>query len=291
MQTGDGSIGIVGAGRVAVTLGRLLFEAGEPVVYVASRDLHHAESAASFIGSNLQAMTYSQFPSSASRLLIAVTDAGLPEVAAILAKRATGSTAALHTCGSFGPEVLEPLRTQGVECGTLHPLQTIANRPEAVSALRGSGFAVWGDRAAVMWAERIVAIAGGTVLRISPENRPLYHAAAVMASNFLMAVIDAGQHLMEEAGIDSETALHAMAPLIRTAVGNAIAQGPVHALTGPIERGDASTVATHLKALGKAPERIRKLYRAAGRQTVDMARRRGLAADTVLQLDQMLTED
>jgi predicted short-subunit dehydrogenase-like oxidoreductase (DUF2520 family) len=155
--------------------------------------------------------------------------------------------------------------------------------------LQGISFAVWGDPPALEWAERIAALAHGEVLRIPTEARSLYHAAAVMAGNYVITLVDAGQALMEQCGVDSDTALRALGPLVRTSVENALARGPVEALTGPIERGDVATVAGHLAALTSAPVPIQNLYRAAGFQTTDIARRRGLSADRVRDFERLLT--
>jgi predicted short-subunit dehydrogenase-like oxidoreductase (DUF2520 family) len=295
VHASDEPIGIAGAGRVAQALGRLLFDAGEPVVCIASRDMRHAQAAAEFIGSGVQAVSYSDFPLCASRVVIAVADAGLTEVGAILSVKSgiaePGIKVALHTCGARGSEALAPLSAKGIACGTIHPLQTIASGAQGVAALHGAAFAIWGDPAALTWAERIATLAGGEALRIAPELKPFYHAAAVMASNYVMALIDSGQTLMGYAGVEPCAALHALAPLLRTSVANALERGPVDALTGPIERGDKETVAAHLKALSVAPEQIRSLYRAAGRQTLDMARRGGLSASRAREMDRILSTE
>jgi predicted short-subunit dehydrogenase-like oxidoreductase (DUF2520 family) len=283
----EGSIGIAGAGRVAQALGRLLFEAGEPVVCVASRDLRHAQAAAQFIGPGVEAVVYADVPGGVSRWLVAVADRGLTEVAVILSAR-TGIRIALHPSGASGPEVLAPLRERGVACGTLHPLQTVVEGHGGVAALRGAAFAILGDPEATAWAERIAVLAGGEVLRIPSDLRPLYHAAAIMASNYVIALADAAQTLMECVGIEGRAALRALAPIMRAAVENAVTRGPVAALTGPIERGDIKTVEAHLQALSGAPARIQGLYRAAGLQTIDVARRRGLDSGVALDLEKIL---
>jgi predicted short-subunit dehydrogenase-like oxidoreductase (DUF2520 family) len=278
------SIGIAGAGRVARALGRLWVDAGEPVVCVASRDIRHARDTAEFIGPAVRAVSYPEFPRSVRRLLIAVPDRAISEVAAGLAER-SGARIALHTCGTRGPEALSALQAHGIECGTLHPLQTFSG----ITDLRGVAFAVWGDPAAVEWAESIAALASGEVLRIPPAARPLYHAAAVMASNYVLALLAASQTLLEQCGVEAEAARRALGPLLRTSVENGLRHGPVAALTGPIERGDVDTVAAHLAALDTAPARIRNLYRAVGVQTLDLARRRGLDTGCANQLEHLLS--
>ena len=272
------TIGIVGSGRLAQALARLLLQRGEPVVCVAGRDPARTRLAAAFIGAEIEPVRICELPGKASRFLIAVSDAAILPVAEALAPCVSGAEIALHTCGAKDIEDLRPLRLRGISCGTLHPLQTVCGPEQGAGALRGAAFAVSGDAAAVLWAEQIVRRLDGQMLRIPPAARSLYHAAAVMASNYLAALIDAAQSLMAaSSGVDRETALRALAPLVRTAVDNIFERGPVAALTGPIERGAAATVRSHLDALPAVPPHIQDLYRGAGLHTLDLARRKGLS--------------
>jgi predicted short-subunit dehydrogenase-like oxidoreductase (DUF2520 family) len=282
-------IGIAGSGKLAQAIGRLLRERGEPVVCIAGRDPFRTRLAAEFIGDGVEPAGLAELPGRASRLLIAVSDSALHDVAEALAAGVSGTGLALHTCGAKDIEELAPLRLRGFSCGTLHPLQTICSPEQGVAALRGAAFAVSGDGPGVEWAERIVELLGGRTLRIRPEARPLYHAAAAMASNYVAALLDAAQSLLATAaGEDGDSALRALGPLVRTAVDNILERGPVAALTGPIERGDAGTVRLHLDALASVSPVIRDLYCAAGLQALDMARRKGLAAGAADRTEALL---
>ena len=283
----QGPIGIAGAGRVAQALGRLLRERGEPVVAVASRTLDHARAAAAFIG-NVDAVSYSSLTVRATRVLIAISDDALPLVAATLAESGMNHGAALHTCGARGPEALAVLAANGVSCASLHPLQTVASPEQGVAALPGCAFGITGEGPAADWAERIAALLGGRALRISPEKRPLYHAAAVMAGNYVVALIDAAAMLMGAAGIQEEEALAALAPLVTASCANAIGLGPMRALTGPVERGDVETVSMHRDAMAAAVSpSVRELYRAAGLHALEIARRRGLSEASARRLEEL----
>ncbi len=282
-------IGIAGTGRLAQALGRILREQGEPVVCIAGRDACRARRAAEFIGGGVEAAAFGVLPRRAGRFLIAVSDRALPDVARALAAGCPAGGIALHTSGAAGEEELQPLRERGVACGTLHPLQTVAAPEEGAAALAGAAFAVSGDRAAADWAERIAGRLGGTVLSIPAGARPLYHAAAVLASNYVTALIDAASGLLSAAsGTDERTSRRALAPLVRAAVENALEKGAEAALTGPIERGDTETVARHLVALAAAPPTVRELYSAAGRHTLELARRKGLEPGAARHIDEML---
>jgi predicted short-subunit dehydrogenase-like oxidoreductase (DUF2520 family) len=279
----QGPIGIAGGGKVGRALGRVLHDRGEPVVCVASRTLEHAKSAAEFIGSGVGAVTYTELSSRVDRILISVPDEALEEIASMLQK---DGGIALHTCGAKGPEALEAMRRRGIACGTLHPLQTF---PEAAAAvLDGVAFAISGDDAAVEWARQIAALVHGRVLLIDAAARPLYHAAAVMASNYVIALLAAAETVMESAGVEKHEALEALAPLVRTSVENALKLGPVQAITGPIQRGDAATVEAHRSALRSFSEPLQALYRAGGLQALDIAKQRGLSAECAAAVQTIL---
>jgi predicted short-subunit dehydrogenase-like oxidoreductase (DUF2520 family) len=278
-------VGIAGAGRVAQALGRLLHTRGEPVALVASRSIDHARTAAAFIGTDVAAVSYSDLARRARRILIAVPDSALESVAMTLTLE---SGIVLHTCGSRGPEALEALSQRGVFRGAIHPLQTVSDPESGATALDGAAFAISGDAPAVAWAERIAQAANGRILRIASEYRPLYHAAAVMASNYITALLSAAQSLLIASEVDPQEALLALGPLAKTSLDNALRQGPVAALTGPIERGDVSTIAAHLSALRSIPRPIASLYRAAGLQTLELARTKGLCAERAAATERLL---
>lgn len=278
-------IGIAGAGRLAQALGKLLFTRGEPVAYVASRSIEHARVAAAFIGPGVKAVNYSELAPSAPRILIAVSDSALETVASGLDAR---SGIVLHTCGNAGPEALRALQARGVSCGAIHPLQTIADPETGALALDGVAFAISGDAPAVAWAEQIAHVANGRTLRIPADRRPLYHAAAVMASNYIIALLSAAQTLLVAADVDPDEALEALGPLARTSLDNALRQGPVAALTGPIERGDVATISSHLAAVADMRDPIPILYRAAGLETLELARKKGLRAERAAATERLL---
>jgi predicted short-subunit dehydrogenase-like oxidoreductase (DUF2520 family) len=282
MKSPDGEqrpIGIAGAGRVAQALGRLLRDAGQPVVAIAGREPERTARAAAFVDQGVAPASFEELPSLATRILLAVPDDALMEVADRLAQGGMAAGIALHTSGARGVSVLEALERRGVSCGVLHPLQTVATPEQGVRALPGSAFAVVGSGAAASWALEIVALLGGRPLRIRPGQQPLYHAAAVMASNYVVALVDAAVILMEEAGIDRPEALRALTPLLTASAANAVALTPAVALTGPIERRDLETIEMHLRALDHAPRTVRELYMSAGRHTVELARRKNPGVD------------
>jgi predicted short-subunit dehydrogenase-like oxidoreductase (DUF2520 family) len=281
-------IGIVGTGRVAQTLGRLLSENGRPVAAIAGRNPGRTALAALFIGGRTTPVTIEELPALSSHVLIAVSDRGVEPVAEILAKSGFRCGVALHTCGAKGPQALAVLENQGVSCGALHPIQSFASAEQGVASVVGSSFGIDGNPEALRWASSIVALMGGRSLRISPQHRGLYHAAAVMASSYIAALIYAAVAILAAAGVERSTALMALAPLVRTSGESSLDLGPVEALTGPIERGDNATVLAHLEDLRSLPDPVRRLYCSAGELVVQMASLRGLQDAKAAELQEML---
>ena len=281
---------IAGAGRVAQAMGRLLAEHGEPVFAVAGRDPGRTAAAAAFIGHRVKPVALTTLPKRTARILVAVTDNAISEIAQRLAEQGMQRSIALHTCGALGAEVLAPLASAGVSCGALHPLQTFATPEQGLSVLPGCLFAIDGDPAALAWAEQIARLLGGETLRIPAQSRLVYHAAAVMASNYVVALVDAAAMLMDAAGVGQERALRAIGPLVEASVSNALHLGPVEALTGPIQRGDLLTLRGHMQALAGAPESVRELYRWAGLHALGIAVRRGLPRERALLVEELLRE-
>ena len=276
MSPSTAPVAIAGAGRMGPALGLLLRERGVPIAAIAARNPEHAAAAARFIGEGTRAVRYSELPSYGERILIAVPDDAIESISALLVEGGIGANSlAIHTSGARGPEALSALQALGVSCAAMHPLQTVTTSRQGLSALPGSSFGISGSGEATAWALEIVAMLEGKPLMIDGALRPLYHAAAVMASNYIVALIDSAVILMGEAGVEPEEALRALAPLIRASAENTLEAGPTGALTGPIQRGDSGTVLAHLQALANVPQAVRELYRRAGLHAAEIAERKG----------------
>ena len=280
-------MGIVGTGRMAQALGSLLRASGIAVSAIAGRRLEAAALAAAFIGAGeIVAMT--ELSKHALEILIAVSDDAIAGVAHSLAACDIAPRTVLHTSGSAGPEALAELRVRGVSVGVLHPLQTVPTPESGVKALPGSTFGCAGDPEAVALALEVVSMIGGKPLLVPAENWQLYHAAAVMASNYEVTLIDAALELMQHAGIGRAVALEALASLVLATTENVLACGPEAALTGPIRRGDAGTVQRHMLALQPVRAATRNLYAAAGIRTLAVGSCSGLAPNTVRRIEDTL---
>ncbi|MSV35752.1 MAG: DUF2520 domain-containing protein [Bryobacterales bacterium] len=270
-------VAVIGSGRVASALARVLRERGAPLRCVAGRNLEQAYVAAAFAGEGVEAVPIDCVPGVAQNVIIAVSDAAVTPVAEQLAKAGFTRGIALHTCGSRGPEALAPLADAGVSTGVLYPLQTFPTPEQGARSLPGTYFAIAGDGPALAWARELVALIPGKFIAAEPGKSALFHAAAVMASNYQMTLFDAALEALECAGANREEALAALAPIARATLENTLRMGPQAALTGPISRGDAATVRRNLDALRAVSRPTQDLYRAAGLRTIPIAVRRGLS--------------
>jgi predicted short-subunit dehydrogenase-like oxidoreductase (DUF2520 family) len=227
-------------------------------------------------------------PPGTAAVLLAVPDSALPEVAWDLARMgdAPPGCAALHLSGALSTDVLAPLHGAGYSIGSLHPLIAVADPWLAAERVLGAAFAVSGEPAALGVARRLVSALGGRALVIPPQLRPLYHAAAVVASNYLVAITGLSMRLMAEAGVPEEDTLPALLPLLRGTLDNVAQLGVPAALTGPIARGDSDTVRLHLARLSAAD---RVLYCGLGMELLRLAREAGLDEQRGAEIESLLT--
>lgn len=282
---------VIGPGRVGLALGLALHRAGAVgrLTYTGRRTAPPDHPL--FEGSPVLA-TYSPSLSVPSpppaAVVIAVADAGIAAVGSALASAGLpAGTPVLHTSGSLGAEVLSPLAHGGCATGSLHPLAAVPHPVEGVRRLRGAWYAVEGHATAAAFAERLVAALDGRILRVAPGAKPLYHAGAVTASNYLVALLSAAERWLVEAGVSAGDARQALASLARGALEGVEALGPTGALTGPISRGDVETVLAHLSRLSP-PDRA--LYSVLARTTLGVALQGGLDAGAAERLAAALEE-
>lgn len=279
----DSPIAIVGAGRVGCAFAIALRKMGAPVIALAGRDPVRVENAAKAVG-GVRAVGVADVPGLAQRVLIAVSDTAIPEVAGQLRDAGFMRGAALHTSGCRGPEALSKLENAAVSTGTLHPLQTFPTPEIGAGQLPGSTFAIGGEGLALAWAREIVRGLHGKALPIRAGHWALYHAAAVIASNYHGTILDAALECLEAAGVSRADGLQALAPLLEGTLRSILRLGPREALTGPISRGDFESVRRHREALGIVSDTTRAAYDSLGLRTIEMMKRRGMPADAIEKL-------
>ena len=281
----------VGPGRAGLALGYALWqtEALEALTYCGRQP--EPPSHPLFIQGNARYVFGLEAPEEGTTaVFLSVPDELLPEISMVLAAhgRAPSGCVAFHLSGALGTDPLAPLVERGYAVGTLHPLQSLADSVRGAELLPGSCFALSGEPPAMATGRRLLHHLGSPAVTVPVARRPLYHAAAVMASNFMTGLVSAASRLMVAAGVDEEDALGAILPLTRGSLENLEEMGPGRALTGPVARGDVETVRLHLRAL---EPRERSLYAAMGREILALAREAGLEDEVADELHQLFERE
>jgi len=284
---------IIGAGRVGMTLGRALRNSGHSINIALTRSAAGAKHAAKMLHTAGVAVgtrpidrlsaSHRQLLKQSDVLIIATPDDSIQRVADELAhllqaKRPERRTAsvipaiAMHTSGALTSEVMATIRKCGVAIGSIHPLISISDQTGTDRSFSGVHFAFEGDAAAIRLGKKLVRDLGGDSFVIKAGSKPLYHAAALMASPNVTALLDVAIELMRHCGIPASRAREILLPLIRSTIHNLVHQTPRDALTGPFKRGDIETVSMHLTAI--ASERLNdvvRLYVALGKRSLKIS--------------------
>jgi len=288
------NISILGCGKVGTALGMLAARAGATVVAVASRHRCQAKKAAESIGGSVRVLDMREAAAAGGLVLLTVSDDAIAAVCAELAQARAFRQGALvaHCSGSLGSDVLAPARACGCAVGSAHPLQTFPTVAAAVGRIQGAHFFIEGDDAAVTVLETLARAVGGRPSRINAEAKALYHAAASMACNYLVALLEGAARLGDWAEIRGDAFLTAIDPLVLATVENVNELGPAEALTGPIARGDVDTLRRQIdavKACGDAA--LLGAFTGMAGLTIDLAIRKGTIDITAAEAMRALLRD
>lgn len=213
-------------------------------------------------------------------VILAVRDDAIAQAAQyVVDHQAAGrDSVLLHCAGALPPqEVLSAQAGRVRGCGMLHPLRSFVGGGEAHHPLRGAVLAVAGDPTGEAAAQLLCDAVGGVALPLAPEQQAAYHAAAVLAAGHVAALLDVAAHVLANIGLHRPDAEKALAALSRSVIDNIERVGLPAALTGPFARGDAQTVARHLRGLAAISAESEAVYRALGPSALDLAYRKGTA--------------
>ncbi|MFA5794014.1 MAG: F420-dependent NADP oxidoreductase [Candidatus Brocadiia bacterium] len=265
---------IIGAGKVGQVLGRLLNRSDRyRTTAVYCRNKKHSLEAARFIGRGVRAFDDpAKAVANGDIIFITTPDKDIQKVCDRLAEKADlkGKTV-IHCSGNFPSTVLGSARLKGACIGSMHPLQTFAAPAESVIIFPGTYCACEGDRRIMPAIKDIVKSIGGVPVSIGFDIKPLYHAAGVLLSNYLVTLMDIGHKLLRRSGFSPAQAAKALLPLVHGAINNIDRLGTAGALTGPISRGDVITIGDHLKSIRRFLPAYVELYKVLGRDTVRLA--------------------
>jgi predicted short-subunit dehydrogenase-like oxidoreductase (DUF2520 family) len=262
------TLSIVGAGRVGRALGRRLHELGWRVGVVATRSIPTARTAVRAIGAGHPSDRLTRQVLASEVVLIATPDSVIEEVAADLADLGGNEwhgKAVLHTSGALDSSVLRALADAGAATGSIHPMQTFSG--QSVPDLAGRVFGIDGCPGALKVARKMIRQMGGVAVRLSGTNKAAYHAAGSFVCAHVLALMEAATRLLMAQGFTRRQATRALLPLTRQTLDNLERMGPHAAWTGPVTRGDFSTVQRHADSLSGFPREYLDAYKALTRLT------------------------
>ena len=293
MIEGEGAarlrVGLVGAGRAGAVLAAALQRAGHHVGTVNARSEVSLLRAQALLPDAALGSIQDVFASS-DLVLLTVPDDSLAEVSMLAAGSdwVRPGQFVVHCSGRYGVDVLDAVRQAGALPLALHPVMTFTGTSLDLERLTGCPFGVTAPEPLVPAASALVIEMGGEPMSVDEDRRPLYHAALAHASNHLVSLVAESMDLLSAAGVADPGRM--LQPLLSASLSNALAAGD-QALTGPVARGDAGTVAAHLTTMAEISEHAANAYRAMARRTADRALVAGhLNTDQLAELMDVLSE-
>lgn len=272
IKIGKPSIAIIGAGKVGSALAETVKNLNYRLVGIASRTTESAARLGQRLGIPWT-LHPSDITAQADVVFITTSDQYISKVASQIAHSGgfRRGQYVYHTSGCLTASILSPARSCGAFAGSLHPLLAFATTEQVTTNLSGVYFAIDGDAEAMDFARNLITEFGGNSLAVPPNQRAIYHAAACIASNYLVSLIDYAANLFKQLGLADRPAVDALMPLLLGTVDNVSKLGVIQSLTGPISRGDVSTIAGHLEALEQCAKADVGIYQNLGLYTIRLA--------------------
>jgi len=280
LNTPPPTLNVIGCGKLGRTLAQLFSDAGLVTVgTIYNRTIESSQAAQVFIGTGRVICDIEQLSNEPAELwMIATPDDAIKPCAEQLANLRGidwNKATAFHCSGLKTSAELVALQKQGCAVASAHPAHSFASPEHSLSSFPSTVCTLEGNERAINILDTLFSAIGGQVTTIKPEAKPLYHAATVMASNYLIALLGASETLLKKAGIEDTLANALLAPLMRQSLENGLQVGSVNALTGPIARGDSNTLQAHIKAIKQSVPELDSVYSSMGIQALKLARQQG----------------
>jgi predicted short-subunit dehydrogenase-like oxidoreductase (DUF2520 family) len=267
------TIGFIGAGITGTALAVRLAQQGYSVNAVASRTFASAENFARRIDGCQSYETVQEVADKAQLVFITTPDDVISTVAATIQWHKDQYV--VHCSGAHSTDILETAYKNGAVTGCFHPLQTFAGIEQAIENIPGSTFAIEAGEALATILKDMATAMNGDYVILDAGDKVLYHAAAVIACNYLVTLTKLATDLWQEFGSTPANGVKALMPLLRGTLSNIERVGLPDCLTGPIARGDLGTIEKHLQALEEKAPALLSSYRELGLQTVPIAEAKG----------------
>ncbi len=269
------NLGFIGAGKAGCSLGKFFSDKGINVTGYYSLIEEEAEWAAAFTKTQIFNNANEVIAANDS-IIISTPDGAIREVWDGLDKELIKGRIICHLSGSLSSDVFSGIEEFGGYPISIHPLFAFSDKESAYLQLNNVCFTIEGHPYAVNEWKKLLDSCGNEVVTIDKERKPLYHAAASVLSNHVIAILDMGYKMLEQCGFSEEQARRYTETLVSKNVMHVIEDGAVNALTGPIERNDIGTVKKHLEVVD---DEKKELYKVCGRILVDISKEKNADRD------------
>jgi predicted short-subunit dehydrogenase-like oxidoreductase (DUF2520 family) len=262
---------IIGAGKVGTSLGYALSRKKHRIKALVCKSIYSAKESQKIIG---QGEIYDDKALAVRKgqwIILSVPDDEIEKTARELAtsNMEWEGRFVFHCSGLHSTESLKHLEKRGALAASIHPIQSFPQKKPTLDVFRGIYFGLEGKGKALELAKRVARQLEGRYVILESKDKPLYHVACSMASNFLVTLLDAVSFLLEQTGLDENVNSQILFPLVQGTLQNVKNFDTRSALTGPIFRGDEESIQKHLKALRKFPLQ-KKLYQELSAYTLQI---------------------
>lgn len=287
-------VGIIGAGRVGCAIAIALKEKG----YIISGVYSKSADSANYLNNMLDLTLSNELIETvinSEAIFITTSDKAIRDIAdqitCQVGKFDISCKTFFHCSGALNSEEMNVLSQIGASVGSLHPIQTFADKENGWKGLNDICFGFEGSDEAKTYAEEIVKALNSRMLIINKDGKVLYHAAACILSNYMVTLSFMAEGLFEKIGLNSEIGLKAFMPLMEKTLDNIKENGSLNALTGPVSRGDYAVVERHLKELDEKSPDLSYAYKILGIKTVEAAFKKGsLDNEGIRKLNQLFKD-
>ena len=273
--------GFIGAGTTGTALAVRLSQKRWPVTAVHNRTLSSAQKLARLVPDCRVYHTAQEVADNCDLIFITTPDDAVATVCRDITWHPGQSV--VHCSGAHSVDILDHAGQQGAAVGSFHPLQTFADVDQATQNLPGSTFALEAEEPLLSTLKQLTILLNGSSVRLKPGDKVLYHAAAVIACNYMVTQMKLALDLWRDFGVSPRDATRALLPLLQGTVNNIRTVGLPGCLTGPVARGDVDTLQRHLNALQARDHSLLTVYRELGLQTVPIALAKGKIGDDKAQ--------
>ncbi len=278
-------LSIIGCGHVGQTLGHLWVKHGVlDIQDVYNRSFESAQKACVFMAGGQAIQSLNELRP-ADLFLIGTPDQSIEDCCELLVASNTlrAGNIVFHCSGALPASILDCAKNAGAFIASVHPIKSFADPTLCITHFTGTFCGVEGDTDAVKVLEKAFKAIGGQPLLVGSANKTFYHAASVVASNYLTALLELSIQSYVKSGLTRQQALQIIGPIAHGTINNIVELDTAQALTGPIARGDAVTVATQLSAFQSWNPDYGELYKRLGGIALTLSKSKGIASSAALE--------